>query len=87
MLTESVSKLGAAAFVETQKYFTSGKATPVCEPSGVSVPELSSAATASTGQALETIFIMMVVYLTLSLAVSVLMNAYNRRWKLRENAR
>jgi general L-amino acid transport system permease protein len=41
----------------------------------------------TTGQALETIFIMMVVYLTLSLAVSVLMNAYNRRWKLRENAR
>jgi general L-amino acid transport system permease protein len=38
----------------------------------------------TTGQALETIVIMMAVYLALSLTVSVLMNWYNRRWALRE---
>jgi len=41
----------------------------------------------STGQALETIAIMMAVYLALSLAVSLLMNWYNRRWALKGNAR
>lgn len=40
-----------------------------------------------TGQALETIFIMMVVYLSLSLLVSVLMNAYNRRSAIWAEAR
>jgi general L-amino acid transport system permease protein len=39
----------------------------------------------TTGQALETIFIMMVVYLALSLVVSVLMNAYNARQTRREH--
>nr|WP_294501871.1 ABC transporter permease subunit [uncultured Rhodopila sp.] len=56
----------------------------------IGYPELVSVLNTTantTGQALETIFIMMVVYLTLSLTVSVFMNAYNRRWKLRENAR
>jgi general L-amino acid transport system permease protein len=55
----------------------------------IGYPELVSVLNTTantTGQALETIFIMMVVYLTLSLTVSVLMNWYNRRWKLRENA-
>lgn len=37
-----------------------------------------------TGQALEAIFIMMLVYLTLSLAVSFAMNIYNQRAALRE---
>ncbi|MGY2051029.1 amino acid ABC transporter permease [Methylobacterium sp. JK268] len=40
----------------------------------------------TTGQALEAILLMSVVYLSLSLAVSTLMNAYNRRWVLRERS-
>ncbi|WP_342364160.1 ABC transporter permease subunit [Terrarubrum flagellatum] len=36
-----------------------------------------------TGQALEAICIMMLVYLSLSLAVSMAMNGYNSRWALR----
>ncbi|MEZ2410392.1 amino acid ABC transporter permease [Bosea sp. RCC_152_1] len=38
----------------------------------------------TTGQALEAILIMMLVYLAVSLIVSAAMNAYNRRWALRE---
>ncbi|CAN7203195.1 amino acid ABC transporter permease [Bosea sp. LjRoot237] len=40
----------------------------------------------TTGQALEAILVMMLAYLTLSLAVSTAMNAYNRRWALRERS-
>lgn len=38
----------------------------------------------TTGQALEAIVVMMAVYLTLSLVTSAGMNAWNRRWALRE---
>ncbi|MBB5046924.1 general L-amino acid transport system permease protein [Rhodopseudomonas rhenobacensis] len=41
----------------------------------------------TTGQALETIAIMMLVYLSLSLGVSVAMNGYNRRLAMREAGR
>lgn len=40
----------------------------------------------TTGQALEAILVMMLAYLALSLAVSIAMNAYNRRWALRERS-
>lgn len=40
----------------------------------------------TTGQALEAILVMMLVYLALSLVVSIAMNAYNRRWALRERS-
>lgn len=40
----------------------------------------------TTGQALEAILVMMLAYLALSLAVSIVMNAYNRRWALRERS-
>ncbi|AZO81737.1 amino acid ABC transporter permease [Bosea sp. Tri-49] len=40
----------------------------------------------TTGQALEAILVMMLAYLALSLAVSTAMNAYNRRWALRERS-
>jgi general L-amino acid transport system permease protein len=38
-----------------------------------------------TGQAIEGILIIMAAYLTVSLSISVLMNAYNRRLALREH--
>ena len=36
-----------------------------------------------TGQAIEGIAVIMLVYLTISLAISALMNRYNRRFALR----
>jgi general L-amino acid transport system permease protein len=56
----------------------------------IGYPDLVSIANTTinqTGQAIEGIAIIMIVYLTISLAISVFMNWYNRRFALRGNHR
>lgn len=56
----------------------------------IGYPDLVSVANTTantTGQALEAIIIIAAVYLTISLAVSAVMNLYNRRVVLREEGK
>jgi len=56
----------------------------------IGYPDLVSVANTTinqTGQAVEGIAIIMLVYLSISLAISALMNWYNRRFALRGNRR